>query len=203
MTETKRIGTVVDPPITDAFVDEVTDLWVRVTNAGGAVGFIPPVAHADVRPTAERTLAGVTGGTSTFVGLTDGGRLVAWCVLSDSGSPLRRHWRFVYRVQVDPDRQGSGLGARLMRAAADVARDRLGLTALHLSVRGGTGTEGFYATVGYRHVGRLPRAIRLTPGDDRDEILMWLDLTDATPATGRPGCPRLASAGDEATDGPG
>jgi hypothetical protein len=43
-------------------------------------------------------------------------------------------------------------------------------------VRGGTGTEGFYLAHGYREVGRLPRALRLAPGDDRDELHLYREL---------------------------
>jgi catechol-2,3-dioxygenase len=45
---------------------------------------------------------------------------------------------------------------------------------LHLAVRGGTGLERFYARLGWREIGRWPGALRLAPGDDRDEILMVL-----------------------------
>lgn len=170
------IETRVDPPVTADLVDEITDLWVRVTNAGGAVGFVPPVTASDIRPTAERTLAGVADGTDTLVALAEDGRVAAWCVLERGTSGLRRHWRTVVRVQVDPVRQGAGLGDRLMRAAEAAARD-LGLDALHLSVRGGTGIERFYRRHGYREVGRLPAAIRVGADDDRDEIIMWLPVS--------------------------
>ena len=48
---------------------------------------------------------------------------------------------------------------------------------LQLTVRGGKGTEAFYAKLGYSEVGRLPGALRVADGDDRDEIFMWLPLT--------------------------
>jgi hypothetical protein len=43
---------------------------------------------------------------------------------------------------------------------------------LSLTARGGTGVDAFYRGLGYREVGRLPGAIRVAPGDDRDEILL-------------------------------
>jgi hypothetical protein len=43
-------------------------------------------------------------------------------------------------------------------------------------VRGGTGREAFYQRLGYREVGRLPGALRVDAGDDRDEIVLWLPL---------------------------
>ncbi|GAA4210641.1 GNAT family N-acetyltransferase [Actinocatenispora rupis] len=169
------IETRVNPTVTADLVDEIAELWVRVTNAGGAVGFVPPVTVDDIRPTAERTLAAVAAGTDVLVALVEDGRVLAWCVLEEGSSGLRRHWRTVVRVQVDPERQGTGLGDRLMRAVGEVARD-LGLAALHLAVRGGTGIEKFYRRHGYREVGRLPAAIRVGADDDRDEIIMWLPV---------------------------
>jgi GNAT superfamily N-acetyltransferase len=174
----------VDPPLTRELRDRLVNMWVRVTNAGGAVGFVPPVVTADIEPTAERSFARVEAGEDTLVCLaipsadgTSAPRIIAWLLLAESESHLRRHWRTVYRVQVDPECQGGGLGRRLMAEAALVARDKLGLEALTLMTRGGTGAEHFYERCGYREVGRIPGAIRVGPRDDRDEIHFWLDLT--------------------------
>jgi GNAT superfamily N-acetyltransferase len=170
---------VVDPGVTGQLVDELVDLWVRVTNAGGAVGFVRPTTAAAVRPVAERTLARVAEGTDTFVGIADvSGRILAWSILQRGTSGLRQHWRTVVRVMVDPAAQGGGLGRTLMDAVHAVARERLGLDALLLQVRGGTGIEAFYRRCGYDVVGRIPGAIRLDLDDDRDEIVMWRRLED-------------------------
>jgi GNAT superfamily N-acetyltransferase len=171
------VAVVVDPAVTPEFASEVVDLWVRVTNAGGAVGFTSPTDAGTVRPVAEESLARVAAGRDTLVGLTGpDGRLVAWCILESGGSALRRHWRTVVRVMVDPAVQGASLGRRLMDAAHEVARRDLGLEALALQVRGGTGVEEFYRRSGYEVVGCIPGAIRLGAGDDRDEIQMWRRL---------------------------
>lgn len=62
-----------------------------------------------------------------------------------------------------------------MREAAVLAK-KMGLAGLQVTVRGGMGTEAFYARLGYREVGRVPGALRVAEGDDRDEIIMWLPL---------------------------
>jgi len=95
--------------------------------------------------------------------------------LADSGSALSRHWRTVVRVMVHPDRQGQGAGRLLLEGLHRTALT-LGLEQLQLTVRGGTGVESFYARFGYTVVGSHPAAIRVAPGDDRDEIMMvaWL-----------------------------
>ena len=52
-----------------------------------------------------------------------------------------------------------------------IARER-GWEFLSLTARGGTGVDAFYRRLGYTEVGRLPGAVRVAPGDDRDEILL-------------------------------
>jgi GNAT superfamily N-acetyltransferase len=164
-----------DPVITDALCEAIIELWVDVTNAGGAVGFVPPVDADQVRPTAEAAMDGVVSGLDHLLIGIDGGRLVALLFITDHRFPLKDHWRVLKRVMVTPDSQGKGYGGALMREAARAGRG-MGLVALQVTVRSGLGTEGFYAKLGYREVGRLPGALRVAPGDDRDEIIMWLDL---------------------------
>jgi GNAT superfamily N-acetyltransferase len=161
----------VDPELTSELVGELVDCWTEVSNAGGSVGFVPPVTADEVRASAERAFARCGDLDHLLVGFDAEGGVACWLILGDAGSWLRAHWKWVLRVMVAPKRQGRGYGARLMRAAEVAARD-LGVEALHLTVRGGTGTEGFYATLGYAEVGRIPGAIRVAPGDDRDEIYM-------------------------------
>ena len=43
-----------DPELTPGLRAELTDLWTAVSNAGGAVGFVPPVTAEQVRPTADQ-----------------------------------------------------------------------------------------------------------------------------------------------------
>ena len=147
------------------------DLWTEVTNAGGAVGLVGPVAPADVAPLLDALLERVHAGSQTLCLLRVDGQVAGFAVLSTSVSPLRRHWATVLRVQVHPARQSRGLGRVLMAGVHDLARAR-GLEVLHLTVRGGYGLERFYERLGYEVFGRMPGAIRLGPGDDRDEVFL-------------------------------
>lgn len=167
---------VLDPALTDGLRERIVSLWVDVTNAGGAVGFVAPVDADDVRPVAEAAFAGVSAGLDHLLIGVDGGELFGLLFVIDNRFLLKDHWRVLKRVMVRPGRQGRGYGAALMREAAAVGR-KMGLAALHVTVRGGAGVERFYAGLGYQEVGRLPGALRVAPGDDRDEILMWHDLT--------------------------
>ena len=165
-----------NPKLTDELRTEIVRLWTEATNAGGAVGFVGPVTVEDVRPTADAAFAGVAAGLDNLLIGVDDGRLVALLFIVDNRFRLKDHWRVLKRVMVTPGSQGKGYGAALMREAAAVGR-KMELAGLQLTVRGGKGTEAFYAKLGYSEVGRLPGALRVADGDDRDEILMWLPLT--------------------------
>ncbi|GAA0531827.1 GNAT family N-acetyltransferase [Paractinoplanes ferrugineus] len=170
----------VDPELDDDLKARIVALWVEVTNAGGAVGFVAPITAAEVWETAEAAFGGVTSGLDRLIVGVEDGALGALLFVVDNRFGLKDHWRVLKRVMVSPERQGRGLGAALMREAEALAR-AMGLAALHVTVRGGTGREDFYARLGYREVGRIPGAIRVAPGDDRDDILMWLELGAGTP----------------------
>lgn len=167
---------VLDPDLTPRLRAEIVALWADVSNAGGAVGFVPPVTAADVHVLADPTFAGIADGPDRLLVGYSGDRLVALLVFSDNRFPLKAHWCVLKRVMVHPDTQGTGYGSALMVEAARLGR-RLGHEALHVTVRDGLGLDKFYGRLGYREIGRLPGALRVAPDDDRDEILMWLDLT--------------------------
>jgi len=63
-----------------------------------------------------------------------------------------------------------------MAAVAEAAGGLDGIEAIRLTCRGGTGADRFYAACGYKEVGRVPGAIRVADGDDRDDIIMLLPL---------------------------
>jgi GNAT superfamily N-acetyltransferase len=169
------VSFLLDPPLTDALRAQIVALWVEVTNAGGAVGFVAPVTADDVQPVADAALAGVASGVDRLLVGVDDGRLVALLFITDNRFPLKAHWRVLKRVMVVPGSQGRGYGAALMREAAAVGAEA-GWAGLHVTLRDGHGLDGFYRRLGYREVGRIPGALRVAPGDDRDEVFMWLEL---------------------------
>ena len=179
-----RLRFVLDPAVTAELREGLAELWADVTNAGGAVGFVPPVTTADVTPALRQHLVGMAEGTTRLlVGLPAGGdgdgagRPVATAFFKLNTHPLMGHWLGLGTVMVHPDLQGAGAGRALLAAAASAAHRVLpGTTGIRLTCRGGLGLERFYAACGYREVGRLPAAIRVAEDDYRDDITMWLPL---------------------------
>ncbi|MFE0189614.1 GNAT family N-acetyltransferase [Streptomyces sp. NPDC059008] len=159
---------------------ELIECWAAVTNAGGAVvplGFpLPPVGVEQVAPAADRLIAGLDPRRSRLLLATVGYDLAGWLLVRRDLHPLIAHWGEVNHLQTHPRFRGQGIGTALMRRVRELARDEMGLEQLRLAARAGTGLEGFYRRLGWREVGRWPGALRVAPGDDRDDILMVLAL---------------------------
>jgi RimJ/RimL family protein N-acetyltransferase/GNAT superfamily N-acetyltransferase len=154
--------------------EAVVDLWVRVNDAGGSVGFLPGAARRDVAAALDRHLDDVHERRSLL------------CVLREPGGPLLglgfwEHSRgFPYdhvaglkRLMVDPAAQGRNLGRLLLGGMVGIARRELPwVELLRLDYRDGLGLGEFYARAGWTEVGRLPRGLRLRPNDYRDDVAM-------------------------------
>ncbi|MDX2728798.1 GNAT family N-acetyltransferase [Streptomyces sp. NPDC058232] len=167
----------VDPKFDSTLRDGICALWADVSNAGGAVGFVPPVTTEDIRPELVKHLVSMAEGrTRLLVGYDEKGAVAATAFLVRNTHRLMSHWLWLYTVMVHPGHQGKGYGRELMSAAAEAARGTDGIEAIRLTCRGGTGADRFYATCGYKEVGRVPGAIRVADGDDRDDIIMLLPL---------------------------
>jgi GNAT superfamily N-acetyltransferase len=168
---------VLDPPVTPELHDQLLRLWADVSNADGAVGFVPPVTVEDVRPELRRHLMGMAEGTARLlVALDEEGRAVGTAFFVHNHRALMRHWVWIYTLMLHPDWQGRGEGRELMYAVEQAARAMDGIEAIRLTCRGGTGVDAFYARCGYKEVGRVPGALKVADDDLRDDITMWLPL---------------------------
>ncbi|MFF3126528.1 GNAT family N-acetyltransferase [Streptomyces sp. NPDC057908] len=166
-----------DPKFDRTLRDGIAELWTDVSNAGGAVGFVPPVTADDVRPELVKHLVAMAEGrTRLLVGYDEEGAVAATAFLAFNTHRLMAHWLWLYTVMVHPRHQGKGYGRDLMDATAEAARGMEGMEAIRLTCRGGTGVDRFYTSCGYKEVGRVPDAIRVADGDDRDDIIMLLPL---------------------------
>lgn len=159
---------------------ELVSCWTAVLNAGGAVvaaGLpMPPVEDVHVAPEVDRLAEQLRPERLRILTARAGSTLAGWLVVVRDQHPLVTHVGTVHHVQTRPEYQGRGIGARLMRYAAAVAREEMALEQLHLSARSGLGLEDFYARLGWKEIGRWPGALRIAPGDDRDDVLMHLTL---------------------------
>jgi GNAT superfamily N-acetyltransferase len=151
---------------------EVAKCWMDVANGGGAVGF--PFTPVDLETVLEAVLAlarGIERGDVILLEARMKESLVGWVTLRPNQSKLTAHWATLARLQSHPTQRGLGIGTALLTAAVEHAQ-KLGLEQLHLALRGGEGLESFYERHGWVEFGRHRNALRLSSGDDRDEVFM-------------------------------
>jgi GNAT superfamily N-acetyltransferase len=164
-----------DPDLDEELSDRLLTIWTDVSNAGGSVGFVPPVTEDEVRPVAEQAFKKVRSGEHRILVGYRRNEPVGFLFLEQRPGPLFKHFATVKRLQVHPSFQRRGIGGALLGAAEDAARG-LGLEQLHLTVRGGTGTESFYEARGYELKARIPGLIKVARGEYRDELYLMLRL---------------------------
>jgi dUTP pyrophosphatase len=167
-----------NPVLDDRLVAALIDIWIAVSEAGGAVGFTPPTSKQDVAEVAEHAFGRVRQGIDDLAVAYDEAEPVGFGFLSTNDWPLARHWGTIRRLQRHPAHSGRAVGPLLLAELEEAARDR-GLERLVLTVRGGTGREGFYVDHGFRLEGRLPGRIRVD-GADLEELVMSKTLSPGT-----------------------
>ena len=111
----------------------------------------------------------------------DEGRILGLGWWTRTRNPLVGHVRMGRRIMTDPTLRRTGLGLQLMEGMHRLAREDGGVVAT-LDYRSGTGVGAFYEQCGYVEVGRIPRFIRVAPGDERDSVQLARSL-DGQPLT--------------------
>ena len=171
-----------NPPLDTELRRQLVGIWVDATNAGGALGLLSPATAESARELAAATWRGIEDGSDDLFVAYLGATPVGWVVLSPRNDGVTPHWRTVKRLQVHPEQQGCGYGRAML---AELERFCLaeGLEEVHLTLRDGTGVDRLYRALGFREIARIPKALRVGPGDDRDEVYMVKSLRGATGAT--------------------
>lgn len=151
-------------------------MWVEVNDAGGAVGFVPGAREDQVATVLDGYAARLAEGDTALVALNSPlGDLLGFGFVVGSTGALMAHSATLERVMTDPARRGTNHGALLMAGLHRAARERA-VELVTLDYRGGTGLGEFYTRYGYTEVGRVPGAVRVAPGDDRDGVIMARSL---------------------------
>ena len=165
-----------NPPLRGGLAGQLIDLWRAVSDAGGAVGFLPGVSVEEVRGVAVPAFARVEAGIDDLVVAVVDERPIGMGFLAANELDIHHHWATIKRLQRHPSMRLSGVGSAVLGGLEEAAVAR-GVERLVLTVRAGTGREGFYAQHGYHVEAVLPQRIWLSADDIREELVMSKSLT--------------------------
>lgn len=164
-----RVGPGGGVPSDSAFGVALVSLWQRTIEAGGLVGFAPPVVRPEVAARAAGLVDEIRTGRVIAVVANKSHRLVGAALLRP-GRGTAAHTGHLELVLVDPAQARSGIGSGLMADLLGLARDR-GLERVDLDAPDDTGLGAFFGRFGFTVLGRRPGWIRTGSDDVRDEIV--------------------------------
>ena len=147
----------------DAQVEALADLLVDSVDAGASVGFMYPLEKAKAVAFWRRVADGVTAGERALLVAEDDTGIVGTVHLMLALPENQPHRADLTKMLVHPRARRRGLGAALMEAAEEMARD-CGRSLLVLDTVTGSDAERLYARLGWVRVGEIPDFALLARG---------------------------------------
>jgi len=152
--------------------DELAQLLLDAHESNMALGMAAPLTR-EVAADAWRRLSGV------LLAAIDGGVVIGAVNLAPSPTPNGRHRAEVQKLAVRLDRRGAGIGAALLDAAAERAREQ-GLRLLWLTTHADTRSDGFYVARGWTRMGVMPEYSVAPDGRYATNAFFYLQLPGTT-----------------------
>jgi GNAT superfamily N-acetyltransferase len=149
--------------VDDAHVQALADLLVDSVADGASVGFMHPLEKAKAVAFWRRVADGVATGERALLIAEDETGIVGTVHLVLALPENQPHRADLTKMLVHPRARRRGLGAALMEAAEELARD-CGKTLLVLDTVTGSDAERLYAHLGWVRVGEIPEFALLAHG---------------------------------------
>jgi GNAT superfamily N-acetyltransferase len=158
-----------------AQVEALADLLVDSVNDGASVGFMYPLERAKAVAFWRRVADGVAADERAFLIAEDDTGIVGTVHLMLALPENQPHRADLTKMLVHPRARRRGLGAALMEAAEEVARD-CGRSLLVLDTVTGSDAERLYARLGWIRVGEIPDFALLSHGGLRGTVVFYKKL---------------------------
>ena len=149
--------------VDDAQADALADLLVASVDDGASVGFMHPLEKAKAVAFWRRVADGVAAGDRALLVAEDENGIVGTVHLLLALPENQPHRADLVKMLVHPRARRRGLGAALMEAVEEMARD-CGRTLLVLDTVTGSDAERLYARLGWIRVGEIPEFALLSRG---------------------------------------
>jgi len=138
-----------------AAADELGQLLLDAHASNMALGLSGPLTADHAREVWLETAAKLDPARRVLLAAREDGLVVGTVQVVRAEAENGGHRAEVQRLAVRGDRRGDGLGRALLEAAVDRART-MGLRLLWLTTHEGTGSDRFYAAVGWSRLGTVP-----------------------------------------------
>ncbi|HEV8546953.1 MAG TPA: GNAT family N-acetyltransferase [Candidatus Limnocylindrales bacterium] len=149
--------------VDDSQIDGLADLLIDSIAGGASVSFMHPLAPAKAQAFWRRIAADVTAGKRALLVAEDDAGIVGTVQLVLEQPENQPHRADLSKMLVHRRARRRGLGAALMQAAEQMARD-CGKTLLVLDTVTGSDAERLYARLGWVRVGTIPDFALLSRG---------------------------------------
>ena len=163
--------------IDDADVAALAALMIDVVEGGASIGFMLPIDAARAQAFWRRIAAGVDGGERVLFVADDGAGIVGTVQLVLEQPENQPHRADVSKMLVHRRARRRGLGAALMRAAENHARE-LSRSLLVLDTASPE-AERLYARLGWQLCGTIPRYALMPTGEPCATKYFYRDLGPA------------------------
>jgi GNAT superfamily N-acetyltransferase len=141
--------------VDDAQIEALADLLIDCVDGGASASFMHPLEPAKAQAFWRRVAAGVAAGERALLVAEDDTGIVGTVQLVMAQPENQPHRADLVKMLVHRRARRQGLGAALMRAAEQLARD-CGKTLLVLDTVPGSEAERLYARMGWVRVGTIP-----------------------------------------------
>jgi GNAT superfamily N-acetyltransferase len=141
--------------VDDAQIEALAELLIDCIDGGAGVSFMHPLAPTKAQAFWRRVAAGVVAGERALLVAEDDTGIVGTVQLVLDQPDNQPHRADLSKMLVHRRSRREGLGAALIRAAEQMARD-CGKTLLVLDTNTGSDAERLYALLGWIRVGTIP-----------------------------------------------
>jgi acetyltransferase len=168
-----------DPAKAEARLDELALLLRDAVEGGASIGFLLPLARAEIEAYWQSVLARLREGGQLLLAAFEGEALIGSVQLGLEPRANGRHRAEVMKLMVLRSHRRRGAGRALMLALLEAARAS-GRTLLLLDVRAGDPAERLYRSLGFVPFGRVPDHAQSPDGRLADTTFQYLDLRPAS-----------------------
>jgi len=144
-----------DGPQAHHAVGALADVLIDCVEGGASVSFMAPLAREKAEDFWRAVAQGVANGDRHLLAAYEGDELVGTVQVVPAVPSNQPHRGDIAKMLVKSSARGRGIGAALMAAAEDAAR-QAGLTLLMLDTTTGLAADRLYVRLGWTRFGQVP-----------------------------------------------